>query len=103
MATQGSTALALPGAVVSAPPAAPTGIAKMDPRLRSFIEDKWRLVPGKRIISSPSAPMQPTYYQRWSSWLGASVMSSYSGFLPMWVSKQEYEEHGFGILMKRCP
>jgi len=77
--------------------------AKMDPRLRSFIEDKWRLVPGKRIISSPSAPMQPTYYQRWSSWLGASVMSSYSGFLPMWVSKQEYEEHGFGILMKRCP
>jgi actin-like protein 6A len=74
---------------------------KMDNRVRAFIETKWNLPPGKRIISSPSAPMQPTYYQKWSAWLGGSIMSSFSSFMPMWASKQEYDEHGVNFVLKR--
>jgi actin-related protein len=74
---------------------------KLDNRLRGFIEAQWNLPTGKRIISSPSAPMQPTYYQKWSAWLGGSIMASFSSFMPMWVSKHEYDEHGVNYVLKR--
>lgn len=74
---------------------------KLDSRVRAFIEAQWHLPPGKRIISSPSALMQPTYYQKWAAWLGGSIMASFSSFMPMWCNKHEYDEHGVNFVLKR--
>lgn len=40
-------------------------------------------------------------YRRYSSWIGASILSSLSSFQPKWISKQEYEEHGVSIVHKK--
>lgn len=37
-----------------------------------------------------------------AAWLGGSILASLGTFQQMWISKQEYEEHGFGILDQRA-
>jgi len=37
-----------------------------------------------------------------SVWVGASILSSLSSFQSHWLTKQEYEESGPGIVHKRC-
>ena len=39
---------------------------------------------------------------RVSAWTGGSVLASLGSFQQLWVSKQEYEEHGGKILAERC-
>ncbi len=40
-------------------------------------------------------------YRRYSSWIGASILSSLSSFQPKWITKQEYEEYGANIVHKK--
>ena len=35
-------------------------------------------------------------------WIGGSILSSLSTFQTMWITKAEYEEHGAGIVHKKC-
>ena len=37
------------------------------------------------------------------AWLGGSILASLGGFHELWVSRQEYEEHGPTIVDKKCP
>lgn len=37
------------------------------------------------------------------AWLGGSILGSLGSFHEMWVSKAEYEEHGAGIVERKCP
>ena len=37
-----------------------------------------------------------------ASWLGASILSSLSTFESLWVTKEQYEEHGANIILKSC-
>jgi actin-related protein len=37
------------------------------------------------------------------AWLGGSIVASLGSFHDMWVSKQEYAEHGPGIVDRKCP
>ena len=37
-----------------------------------------------------------------SSWLGGSILSSLSSFQHMWVSKEEFDESGPGIIHRKC-
>ncbi|KAL8438105.1 hypothetical protein ACSSS7_000470 [Eimeria intestinalis] len=39
--------------------------------------------------------------RRSAAWLGGSILASLGTFQEMWISKQEYEEHGAAILEKR--
>ncbi|ORY29990.1 53 kda brg1-associated factor b [Naematelia encephala] len=57
------------------------------------------LLPGQKIkIHSPTIPFERKY----SSWLGGSVLASLGTFHQLWVTKDEYEEHGMSIVNQRC-
>ncbi|KAL1935153.1 hypothetical protein VTP01DRAFT_4293 [Rhizomucor pusillus] len=37
-----------------------------------------------------------------SSWLGGSIVSSLGTFHQLWISRQEYDEHGASIVQRKC-
>ena len=41
--------------------------------------------------------------RKFSTWIGGSILASLGSFQQMWLSKAEYEEHGAGLIHKRCP
>lgn len=43
-----------------------------------------------------------TTERRFGAWIGGSILASLGTFHQMWISKQEYEENGVGIVEKRC-
>ncbi|XP_038057477.1 actin-5-like [Patiria miniata] len=40
--------------------------------------------------------------RKYSVWIGGSILSSLSTFQQMWISKQEYDELGPGIVHRKC-
>lgn len=40
--------------------------------------------------------------RKFAGWIGGSILASLGTFHQMWVSKREYDEHGPGIVEKRC-
>jgi actin, other eukaryote len=40
--------------------------------------------------------------RKYSGWIGGSILGSLSTFQQMWISKDEYEEFGPGIVHKKC-
>ena len=55
--------------------------------------------PSQRIrIHSPGNYTE----RRHSTWLGGSILASLGTFHQLWISKQEYEEHGSSIVHVRC-
>ncbi|CAL4089118.1 unnamed protein product [Meganyctiphanes norvegica] len=40
--------------------------------------------------------------RKYSVWIGGSILSSLSTFQALWVTKEEYEEHGPSIVHKKC-
>lgn len=51
-----------------------------------------------KVITHPS----PTE-RKFSSYIGGSILSSLGTFHQIWMSKQEYEEHGAMIIERKCP
>ncbi|KAJ5069677.1 actin-7-related [Anaeramoeba ignava] len=47
-----------------------------------------------KIISSPE--------RKYSSWIGGSILSSFSNFKDIWISKEEYNEFGSNIINRKC-
>jgi actin-related protein len=47
-----------------------------------------------KIIASPE--------RKYSVWIGGSILASLSTFQQMWISKQEYDEHGPSIMHRKC-
>ncbi|ODA76093.1 hypothetical protein RJ55_08376 [Drechmeria coniospora] len=43
-----------------------------------------------------------TSERRFGAWIGGSILASLGTFHQMWISRKEYEEHGAGIVEKRC-
>lgn len=57
------------------------------------------MMPGQKIkIHSPTIP----YEKRYAGWLGGSILASLGTFHQLWVTKDEYEEHGMSIIHQRC-
>ncbi|KAI9722423.1 MAG: NuA4 histone acetyltransferase subunit [Chrysothrix sp. TS-e1954] len=40
--------------------------------------------------------------RKYAAWVGGSILGSLGSFHQMWISKREWEEHGSGIIEKRC-
>ena len=40
--------------------------------------------------------------RRYSEWIGGSILASLSTFENMWISRQEYDEHGVAFVHKKC-
>lgn len=57
------------------------------------------MFPGPRVrVFAPGNPVE----RKFSSWVGGSILASLGSFHQMWVSQKEYQEHGSGIVEKRC-
>lgn len=57
------------------------------------------MLPAPRIkIHAPGN----TTERKFGPWIGASIVASLGTFHQMWISKKEFEEHGAGIVEKRC-
>ena len=41
--------------------------------------------------------------RRYSTWIGGSILASLGTFQQMWLSKQEFKEHGAGLIHKKAP
>eukprot|EP00246_Nothoceros_aenigmaticus_P013262 TRINITY_DN4491_c0_g1_i1.p1 TRINITY_DN4491_c0_g1~~TRINITY_DN4491_c0_g1_i1.p1 ORF type:complete len:443 (-),score=90.27 TRINITY_DN4491_c0_g1_i1:228-1556(-) len=41
--------------------------------------------------------------RRFSVWIGGSILASLGSFQQMWLSKQEFEEHGPAYVQRKCP
>jgi len=50
-------------------------------------------------IVATSTPAERKY----SVWIGGSILASLGTFQQMWMSKQEYEEHGRSMVERKCP
>jgi actin-related protein len=50
-----------------------------------------------KVITHPSLSER-----RFSTWIGGSILSSLATFHQLWLSKQEYEEHGAMIIERKC-
>jgi len=50
-------------------------------------------------IIAPSVPAE----RKFSVFIGGSILGSLGSFHQMWISKAEYEEHGKGIVERKCP
>jgi actin-related protein 4 len=40
--------------------------------------------------------------RKYAAWIGGSILASLGSFHQLWISQKEYEEHGPGIVEKRC-
>jgi actin-related protein len=40
--------------------------------------------------------------RKYSVWIGGSILSSLSTFQEMWISKDEYDDSGPGIVHRKC-
>ena len=65
---------------------------------RALIEDDKLLGGPKLKVISPNT----TNEKRFSSWIGASILASLGTFQQMWMSKQEYLEHGSHLVERKC-
>ncbi|TYJ52464.1 hypothetical protein B9479_006939 [Cryptococcus floricola] len=56
-------------------------------------------LPSQKIkIHSPTIPFERKY----ASWVGGSILASLGTFHQLWVTKEEYEEHGMSVVNQRC-
>lgn len=42
-----------------------------------------------------------TSERKYGAWIGGSILASLGSFHQLWISKEEYEESGVGIIDKR--
>ncbi|CAG9461953.1 unnamed protein product [Pedinophyceae sp. YPF-701] len=57
------------------------------------------MVTSKVRVHCPANDVERIY----STWIGGSILSSLGSFQQMWMSKQEYEEHGSGLIQRKAP
>ncbi|XP_033098856.1 actin-5-like [Anneissia japonica] len=55
------------------------------------------LVPAGMKVKIIAAPER-----KYSVWIGGSILASLSTFQQMWISKQEYDESGPGVVHRKC-
>lgn len=41
--------------------------------------------------------------RRYGPWIGGSILASLSTFQQLWLTKQEYKEHGAAYIDRKCP
>lgn len=79
-----------------------TGGCSMLPNVRERLErEVSALAPGiakVKVISSLTS-----VERRFSTWIGGSILASLGSFQQMWMSREEYEEHGASLIHRKAP
>ncbi|KAK4988614.1 Actin-related protein 4 [Elasticomyces elasticus] len=76
-------------------------VEKMTDRLHSELSTMFPN-PRVRVYGASGSGAGAVADRRYAAWVGGSVLGSLGSFHQMWISKKEYDEHGPGILEKRC-
>ena len=63
---------------------------RMQKELSSLVASNVKL----RVVAPPE--------RKYSVWIGGSILASLSSFQQMWISKEEYDECGPGIVHRKC-
>lgn len=63
-------------------------------RLLKEIEAKAPKSIQVKVIASPD--------RKFAVWKGGSTLTSLSTFASMWIQKDDYDEHGSGIIHRKC-
>ncbi|KAK5172961.1 NuA4 histone acetyltransferase subunit [Saxophila tyrrhenica] len=71
-------------------------IEKLPDRLQTDVQAMFPN-PKVRVLANSNA-----VERKFGAWVGGSVLASLGTFHQMWVSRQEYEEFGAGVVEKRC-
>lgn len=66
---------------------------RLQKQLSAYMNQNIRL----KLITHPS-----TTERKFSTWIGGSILSSLGTFHQLWLSKQEFEEHGAMIIERKC-
>eukprot|EP01086_Lenisia_limosa_P000572 TRINITY_DN1101_c0_g2_i1.p1 TRINITY_DN1101_c0_g2~~TRINITY_DN1101_c0_g2_i1.p1 ORF type:complete len:376 (+),score=149.01 TRINITY_DN1101_c0_g2_i1:22-1149(+) len=75
-----------------------SGGTSMFPGISERLEKELKnLAPSTMKIKIVAPPER-----KYSVWIGGSILSSLSTFASMWISKQEYDESGPGIVHRKC-
>ncbi len=59
----------------------------------------------KAPLHSTNLPVESkniAWESKCSAWIGGSILASLGTFQQMWISKQEFDEHGANIIMRKC-
>ncbi|KAF8820860.1 actin like protein ALP2a [Cardiosporidium cionae] len=56
------------------------------------------MAPTKIRLLSPNTSIE----KKFSTWVGGSILASLGSFHQMWISKEEYKEHGPHIVERKC-
>jgi len=75
-----------------------SGGTTMFPGIESRLAKEMTLLAPASIRVKIVAPPERKY----SVWIGGSILTSLSTFQEMWISKDEYEESGPGIVHRKC-
>jgi actin-related protein len=75
-----------------------SGGTTMFPGLAERLHRELSLLAPKTTRVKVVAPPERKY----SVWMGGSILASLDTFQNMWISKEEYEEQGVGIVHQRC-
>ncbi|KAK3593418.1 hypothetical protein CHS0354_020177 [Potamilus streckersoni] len=75
-----------------------SGGSTMFPGLADRMQKEMSAVVPSGIKVKTIAPPERKY----SVWIGGSILASLSTFSQMWISKQEYDESGPGIVHRKC-
>ena len=71
-----------------------SGDNTMFPGLAERIQNKVTVLAPSNMKVKVIAPPERKYL----TWIGGSILASLSGFKHMWISKQQYDEHGPSIV-----
>lgn len=71
-------------------------LEKLPDRIQSDVQTMYPN-PKVRVLANGNSAER-----KFGAWIGGSVLGSLGTFHQMWVSRQEYEEFGPGIVEKRC-
>jgi len=75
-----------------------SGGTTMFPNIESRLAKEMTLLAPASIRVKVVAPPERKY----SVWIGGSILSSLTTFQEMWITKDEYEESGPGIVHRKC-
>jgi actin-related protein len=68
----------------------------------SGLADRMKCELDNLVPSSMKVKVIAPPERKYSVWIGGSILSSLSSFGQMWISKQEYDECGPGIVHRKC-
>ncbi len=68
-----------------------------------FVERVQKLVPeiAPQNVRTKVIAHMPTE-RKFSAWIGGSILSSLGSFQQMWMSKQEFDDHGAILIERKC-